>query len=154
MSERSLEELIERLDSSRASLLQGMDVWDLDVEVNPTSGWRVKDVLCHIAQWERLVAQAFEAHRLGIRSPVFEPFDIHAINERIRALHAEHTRDRVVQLLDQTRASFLFALTQVPRDETVMMPWGRTGTPLEKALDMHNHECHHTQQIIAACARA
>ena len=147
-----MEKALADLDASRQSLLALLAQCRLDQVVNAASKTRVRDVLCHIAQWERNASAAIDAAALG-GTFVIAPFDIDAINARIRDQHQRLTEAQVLTLLAETRSQLQRALQARDPETLVMLPWGRQESLAHIAKDMHGHELHHAAQLHALLDR-
>lgn len=60
--ERRLLDLLTQSYSAAHATLEGID---LEIRVYPDSGWRIRDILGHIATWDREVANSLRAFRVG-----------------------------------------------------------------------------------------
>jgi DinB superfamily len=63
--EEEKQALIEAIDYVRDRLNALIDGVDPDVVIHPASGWRLRDVLAHIAAWQREAVAAGRAHIAG-----------------------------------------------------------------------------------------
>lgn len=144
--QHNMQQVITALEESRTKLIEVLEHVDWETTLAPNHRNRVHDVACHIAQWERNLSGAIEAHALGGTFAI-APFDIDAINARVLEMHKRRTPSEVLQMLEATRCQFLDAL-QIEGDmDEVCLPWGKKESLAHIANDMLGHEIHHTKQI-------
>ena len=68
MTDMALEErkrLLESLAQTHSATREMLEGIDLELRVYPGSGWRIRDILGHIATWDRQVAMSLRAFRTG-----------------------------------------------------------------------------------------
>ena len=135
------------MDERRASLaaLEGVD--DRMV-VHPESGWRVQDLIGHLAAWEREALAALQCLTEGDR------YDCVADRQRFNEEHHARRRDFDPAQLrmdwGMARRELLFVLREVPEeklDAPLPLPWGGEGTVSEVVEGLIWHEAHHLAQI-------
>lgn len=125
------QELLHQMRVARQTLLTAIDGLDPDTEVTP-GGWRVHDVLGHIASWDRealAAIQAFIANDIPYLTPEFET--ITAWNEKEVARKAGWPPEQVRLDFQMVRVELEQALRQLDEallSAEVTLPWHRAGT--------------------------
>lgn len=101
-------EILTRIDHDWAALESLINRLDETALTGPSdaAGWTAKDHLAHLAAWERsllgLLAGEDRAAATGVDAALFATGDIDAINEAIRARHADEPLARVLGDLRET----------------------------------------------------
>lgn len=149
MSEKSsVEQLRQLLDESRRQTAEALERLSPDAVVYPESGWRVRDVLIHVAAWEAEAARSIEAFARGgeYRLPRFTSEGAYnaELYQRWKdvdpaAIQAEWdaARNRLAQAL----ASLASRLDE-PR---LILPWGERNSAAHLIRDMAHHEREHAE---------
>lgn len=112
--------------------------------------WTIKDILGHIASWERAVLEPLRCYAAGgpyeaEPIPQFDPWNL-AEADRKRAMPLAAVRDE----LEAVRAALIKLASELPRalaEHTVIFSWGDRGT-IAYGLDvLCGHEWQHTEAI-------
>lgn len=118
--------------------------------VYPDSGWRVRDVLVHIAAWEDEAAKSLGAFSRGggYRIPNFTSED--AFNAATQREWARASDAEAHQEYAEARQRFLDAIAALDGrldEKGLVYPWGARGTPAHLVRDMAGHEREHATQV-------
>ena len=65
MSSGEKEDLLEKLNDMRSAMRLSLIDVDLEIQVYSDDGWRIRDILGHIATWDREVTKSLRAFRAG-----------------------------------------------------------------------------------------
>jgi hypothetical protein len=144
----SRDELLARMSLPRAELesivaaLRGREETDLG------DGWRVRDLIAHIALWERVAAWKLggaavpNAEGLADR----DPWDLNAFNEGMR----ERWRDRpLAEVLDEFEAAHVALVETVSKaSEADCAPGGAAWTAIDE--DGAGHYAQHLRELRSA----
>jgi hypothetical protein len=151
------ERLLASLERSRQSSIAALsDVDDYRV-IYPESGWRVKDVLGHLAAWEREVLASIQAFNEG---DVYTLGTDHVLDiyneesyEKRKGLHPAQCR------MDwgMVRRDLQFAILELDAarlHEEMQFPWGAHGSVIQLIEEIVQHEEEHIREILALHASA
>lgn len=146
--------LIERIDYVRdrvAALIEGVDT---ETIIHPASGWSLRDILAHIAAWQREAIAAGDAYLAGKGDTPLR--DIHRFNQEA---HEDSRRVSTQEVLDDWRAVYE-ALKDLVRRAPVdtwagefVFPWGERGTVATLVRSILSHDAEHAAEIRAALNR-
>lgn len=147
---RRLVELLTQTHSTTHAVLEGID---LEIRVYPNSGWRIRDILGHIATWDRQVAKSLYAFRNGGEYAIPD-HDEDAYNEQDILSRRELTSQAVFEEWEQSREVFIEAVEQIPIDRypgDLLYPWGdERGTIAHLVEMMAEHDVEHRDEIVTA----
>ena len=146
--------LLARLAYERTSLLVqllGLDERVL-TQLPICAAWTVKDLLAHIAAWDRWVGKAMQAMVAGKESGFEAVDDIDAANERFVAAWRGASLETIVAELSAARSDWVAWLEALPVDEFFRRrsygghDWTFSSMPLRVQRE---HDVEHTAQITA-----
>jgi uncharacterized damage-inducible protein DinB len=148
------------LQSARRRLLDALEDLDDDAAGQVVHGeWRVRDLLTHLAAWDRLVLGFVNDLAAGRRS-----FDLTAPPEddwagwnatQVAAGDALPLRERLREL-DAARDALMEATYRLERadlDLELLAPWGFVDSVLGHIVTQAVHDSQHTDQILEALRR-
>jgi len=145
--------LVEALADAHSSIQAVVEGTDLELEVYPESGWRIRDILGHIATWDHQVALALDAYRSGGQY-VIPDHDEDAFNERDIRRQSDLTTEEVLREWERSRAEFLTAVGEIPPallPGDLLYPWGdERGTVAYLVETMVEHDLEHREAIVQA----
>ncbi len=125
------EALLAEMRAARRDLMEairGLDPYTVITE----EGWRLHDILGHIASWDRealAAAQAFQAGDRPYTTPDYD--DIHAWNEHHVRRKADWSHEQVRMDFVMVRVELEHLLLQFEEEQlhrTLSLPWGEMGT--------------------------
>ena len=146
--------LLARLAIERAGLLAqllGLGV-DALAKVPAVGNWTVKDVLAHIAAWDRWQHRAMRALAEGRGPDLSASEDYHAANDDFVARWSDRSLAEVVDELQAARADWVAWLAELPEDEFFQRrsyageDWSFYGGQIEI---MWEHDAQHAGEIAA-----
>ncbi len=146
--------LLRRTRRATRSLLGGLDP-ELVVH-SDEQGWRVRDVLGHLAVWNGEAARSLEEHAIGgeyacIESDaLYDDYNGAAVAERRRGPH-----DQVWAEYEATHDRLEAAVETMPAerwDAAALYPWNERGTVAGLILLMTEHETADHCEPVAAVA--
>lgn len=145
--------LVALLQSSRAATLEALRGVDDGAVVHPETGWRVMDVLGHLAAWEHEVFAAIQAFTEGDEYTLGPDYDEQQYNtaayERRRALDPAQIRIDWAMVRGEMR----LAVRDMTPDQllaTMRYPSGKRGTAAALVQEIVEHEEEHVQEILTA----
>jgi hypothetical protein len=144
----SRDELLARMSLTRAELesvvvaLRGREETDLG------EGWRVRDLIAHLALWERVAAWKLggadvpNAEGLADR----DPFDLNAFNEGMRERWRDRPLDDVMAEFDAAHAALVEVISNASEDDCA--PSGAAWTAIDE--DGAGHYAQHLSELRSA----
>ncbi|MBA3534235.1 MAG: DinB family protein [Ardenticatenales bacterium] len=145
--------LIDLLASARRETLAALgDVNDLAM-VYAESGWRVKDVLGHLAAWEREVLASLQAYHEQDEYTLGPEYVLDAYNEATFERRKEYDPAQCRMDWGMVRRDLQFAVQEIAPDRLdgpVCYPWGAQGTVTDLIEEVIQHEAAHLKDILAA----
>jgi hypothetical protein len=143
-------ELLTQTHSATRATLEGID---LEMPVYPDSGWRIRDIIGHIATWDRQVAKSLRAFRVGNEYAIPD-LDETAFNEQDVLRQQELTTQQVFEEWEQAREDLKEAVKGIPLDQfpgDLLYPWGdERGTIAHLVEMMAEHDVEHRDEIVKA----
>jgi hypothetical protein len=147
---RRLLELLAQTHSVTRATLEGID---LDLRVYSDAGWRIRDIIGHIATWDRQVAKSLRAYRIGQEYAIPE-FNEDTFNQEDVLSQGESTNQEVFDEWEQARDDFKAAVKDLPLDQfpgDLLYPWGdERGTIAHLVEMMAEHDVEHSDEIVKA----
>lgn len=144
------QQLLEDLDAVRRETLALIDGAPADSVVYADSGWRLKDILSHIAAWEDEAARSVRAFLDGSFYMIAAFDNDDDYNAAVyRQMHDVPYTD-VIADWTRAREDFRQAVAAVPPDrfeDMMVHPWRIKGTMIDLVRSMVNHEREHAQHI-------
>jgi len=147
---RRLIELLTQTHSTTHEILEGVDP---DLMIYPDSGWRIRDIIGHIATWDRQVATSLVAFLVGEEYAIPD-HDEDAFNEQDVLRQQDLATQQVFEEWEQAREDLKEAVEEIPVDlfpGDVLYPWGdERGTIAFLVETMIEHDIEHQQEIVKA----
>ncbi len=147
---RRLLELLAQTHSVTRATLEGID---LDLRVYSDAGWRIRDIIGHIATWDRQVAKSLRAYRIGQEYAIPE-FNEDTFNQEDVLSQGESTNQEVFDEWEQARDDFKAAVKDLPLEQfpgDLLYPWGdERGTIAHLVEMMAEHDVEHSDEIVKA----
>ena len=147
---KRLIDLLAEAHSKTYALLEGIDI---EMHVYEDSGWRIRDILGHIATWDRQVSLSLRAFSSGTEYAIPE-FDEEAFNNEDVRRQAGLTSQQVFEEWEKARELFKDAVRDIPQDHfagDLLYPWGdERGSVVKLVKDMCDHDEEHYSEILRA----
>ena len=147
------------LEDGREQLLNAIDGLDTRLAALPidqSPGWRIADLLTHVAAWDELVARHLRARAAGARAVTIEaaPEDEWAEwNARQIAAATHATLERRLERLHTARAELEAAAAEIGHalfDEPLGSPWGTRDSARAYLIGQAVHDGTHAAAIALA----
>jgi hypothetical protein len=146
------EQLSKLLLTSYSTTLNVIDGIDLKIIVYSDPAWQLRDVLWHIAVWDRQVTKSIQAFKDG-REYSIPGFDEDKFNDEAFLEGKKLTDDQILEEYDQARRGFIDAVQEFPvakYSSDFLYPWGdESGNLTTLVEDMHKHDQEHLAEINA-----
>lgn len=155
MSAENKQKLLDKITEAHIATRKILDTADLEIVVYAESGWRVREIVGHIATWHQEVAKSVSAYQAGgeYLTPDLDEeevdFNQKAVEEQ-KKLSAE-------QLLDEWEAAnnaLSNAVQEMPIERfpgDMMYPWGDERGDIVTLVEyMVDHAIEHNEEITKA----
>ena len=147
--------LIDLLSESQLVTLEALEGIDLEMRVYAESNWTIRDVIGHLATWDRQVTKSLRTYQEGSEYSIpnlgdgEDDFNQQAVMEQ-RKLIAQ----QVFGEWDQARADFKAAVQEIPLElfpGDLLYPWGDERGDIAKLVRyMVEHDSEHREEIVKA----
>jgi hypothetical protein len=152
MSAGDKDDLIQKLIGTRSITSASLKDVDLEMRVYGDTGWCIRDILGHLATWDREVAESLRAFRDGSEYyiPGIEE-DETDFNEQAVSEQRKLSTQQILEEWGQAHDDFKEAIRGIPSDlfpGDVLYPWGGERGSVAKLVDyMVEHEVEHRDEI-------
>ena len=148
--------LIDQLTQSHAATQGILNNVALDFLVYPEPPWQVRDILWHIAVWDRQVTKSIQAFLAGSEYAIPE-FEEDQFNNAAFQDGRDLSPDALLTECDRARTEFQQAVERVPDDHfrtEFLYPWGdESGDVTQVVKEMLEHDEEHRTEILTAANR-
>ena len=123
--------LVALLDKSHRDALERLQDIDPEKLIYPEGGWRVKDIVAHIAGWEEEMFTSLQAYQNGGEYRLTGFANDDEYNARLFELRREHTVEQIYAAWQDVRARLKAFVTDCPVEKftgQLLFPWGARGT--------------------------
>jgi len=145
--------LLKLLTESHSGLRAATEGIDPEWRVHKDTGWRIRDIIGHIATWDRQVAKSLRAYQAGTEYSISN-LDEHAFNEQAVKEQRALTAQQVYVEWEQAREGFKDALKEIPLDlfpGDLLYPWGDERGSIAQLVEyMIDHDAEHRDEIVKA----
>ena len=153
MMNEEINRLLELLDRTHSEIRSTIEGVDLETPVHKDAGWKVRDIIGHIAVEDREAVKSIRAYNEG-REYSITDFDEQAFNTQAALEMGELSAQRVFEEWERAREDFKSAVQEVPPDRypgDLLYPWGdERGSIAQLVEDMCEHDEEHRSEIQAA----
>lgn len=147
------ENLIDRLSETHATMRLTLDEIDLDKQVYGDSGWRIRDIIGHIATWDRQVTRSIRAFSHGTEYAIPD-FEEDTFNGEDIEGQSKLSSQQVFEGWVAARKEFKAAVQEIPTylfPGEMLYPWGNErGTVSNLVGEMCDHDEEHHSDIVNA----
>lgn len=149
------QKLIQQLDEAHTAMHKILDEVEPNKELYPT--WTIKEILAHIIGWDEVSETALRAHARDEEAGTpaargIDHYNAHSVSTR-QAL----SYDQIVKEWAFSREQFkqaILDLTDEKMGESLLFPWGQTGTVAQIVEIMARHEIEHAEELATLIAEA
>lgn len=146
------ERLINLLASERFKTMQALrEVNDFTL-IYQEGGWRIKDILGHIATWEREVLATLQAFNAQDSYSLGADLDIEQYNQQQFEQRKGYFPAQIRMDWGMVRRDLQFVINQVPAERlfhVIDFPWNEKGTISQMIDSLVKHEAEHLAEILA-----
>jgi hypothetical protein len=142
------EQLVQELDEARQAIRALVASINTDKEIYPT--WTLKQFLAHITGWDDATTTSLRAHATGKEpgTPAYRGIDFY--NAETVSTREGLDYRHVVAEWELAREQLKATIRAMPDDkfnETLVYPWGPTGSVMRLVRIMIHHEHEHAEEI-------
>ena len=147
--------LLERLTETHSAFRAMLKGIDLRMRVYTDADWRIRDILGHIATWDREVTKSLRAFLAGTEYviPEFDG-DVTKFNQQAFLEQRQLSTQQIYVEWEQARGDFKHALLEIPLDQfpgDLLYPWGNERGSIAKLIEfMIDHDHEHREEIMKA----
>jgi hypothetical protein len=149
------ENLLSRLADTHTELAQVVEGLDLDLVIHDDTEWRIRDILGHIATWDRVLIRAIQTYLSGSEHiiPNMTGDETDYNTEKVAEQRKLSTAE-IFQEWNQAREDFIAAVKSIPTDkfmDELAFPWGDERGSLTLMIEyMIEHNGEHQVEIMRA----
>ena len=147
--------LLDKITIAHTAILTTIQGIDLELRVYADTDWRIRDILGHIATWDREVTKSLRAFLKG--GEYFIPGineDETDFNRQAVAEQRKLSTQQIVAEWEQARMDFKSVLSDIPLEKfpgDLLYPWGDERGSIPQLVEyMVEHDEEHRDEIIEA----
>ncbi len=153
MSTNDKQYLLERLTETHAALKNLLDGADLELEVYADTGWRIRDLLGHIATWDWEMVTTLQAFQAG-NEYIIPGIEVDESDYNANDIAKQQTlsTEQILANWKKARVDLLAAIEAIPTDlfpGDFVFPWGDERGTIVQLLDyfIEHDEEHHAEFV-------
>jgi hypothetical protein len=139
--------LLTETHSTTRATLEGIDP---ELRVHADTDWRVRDIIGHLATWDRQVAKSLRAFRAGKEYAILD-LDEDIFNEQAVLEQQKLTVHQVFAEWEQAHEELREAVQETPLERfpgDLLYPWGDERGSIAKLVEyMIEHDVEHRDEI-------
>ncbi|MFQ5943308.1 MAG: DinB family protein [Anaerolineales bacterium] len=145
--------LLDLLADSHSDLRMRLEGIDPELRVHADTGWRIRDIVGHIATWDREAAKSIRAFRAGSEYAIPD-LDEDVFNEQAATAQQELTVHQIFAEWERARKDFKAAIQDMspelfPGD--LLYPWGDERGSIAQLVEfIVEHDAEHRDEIVRA----
>jgi hypothetical protein len=153
MSSDDKKHLLKKLTETHSAIQTIVEGNDLELRVYSDTDWRIRDILGHIATWDREVTKSLRAFLTDIEYVISDLDDDETdFNEQAVNKQRELSNQQLVAEWDQAREDFKAALSDISTDKfpgDLLYPWGDERGSIAQLVEyMIEHDEEHRDEIL------
>ena len=145
--------LTTKLNKSYLAILNIIEGIDLELIVYKDTGWRIKDILGHIATWDREVTKSIEAYKSGNEYAIPNFEDVEYNQAAYVHLHDLDSK-QILSIFMDSRQAFIASIEKLDEERLegkLLYPWGNEHGDVATLVDyMIEHDDEHKDEIFNA----
>lgn len=155
MSIKDKDYLLNKLTEAHLAIRATLDEIDLEMPAYKDDSWRIRDIVGHIATWERVVAKSLRAYLAGSEYLVPNPDTyVDVYNEDEVLDQKKLSTQQILNEFEMAHDEFKNALQETPLDRfpgDLLYPWGdQRGDIATMIEEMIEHIYEHRDEILNA----
>ena len=159
MSANDKKRLIDSLTEAHLSVREVLDGVELEKPVYKDTGWRVRDILGHIATWDQETAKSLRAFQAGEEylTPELDEEEVE-FNERAVLKQQKLSAQQILKEFETAYDEFRQAIQEIPEDlfpGDLLYSWGDERGDIATMVEyMIEHAIEHRDEIMKAMQEA
>jgi hypothetical protein len=153
MSVGDKEYLLEKLTKAHSATRAILEGVDLEMRVYTDTDWQIRDILGHIATWDREVTKSLRAFLAGTEY-VIPDLDEDEFNQQSVSEQRVLSTQQIKVEWEQAREDFKEAIREIPSDQfqgDMLYPWGDERGSITQLIEyMIEHDDEHRDEIVRA----
>ena len=145
--------LLKLLTESHSAFRATIEGIDPEWRVYSDTGWRIRDIIGHIATWDRQVTKSLRAFQEGSEYSITN-LEENSFNEQAVKAQQALTAKQVYVEWEQAREDFKDVLKEIPPDlfpGDLLYPWGDERGSIAQLVEfMTDHDAEHRNEIVKA----
>ena len=145
--------LLEILAKSHSGLRATIEGIDPERRIYPDTGWRIRDIIGHIASWVHQATKSLRAYQAGTEYSITS-LEEHDFNEDTVKAQQALTAQQVYVEWEQACEDLNHAIEGIPPDlfpGDLLFPWGDERGSIAQLVEyMTDHEIEHKDEIVRA----
>lgn len=155
MSIKDKDYLLNKLTEAHLAIRATLDEIDLEMPAYKDDSWRIRDIVGHIATWERVVAKSLRAYLAGSEYLVPNPDTyVDVYNEDEVLDQKKLSTQQILNEFEMAHDEFKNALQETPLDRfpgDLIYPWGDDRGDIATMIEeMIEHIYEHRDEILNA----
>jgi hypothetical protein len=154
MNRSEKQDLVNKLAASHATTQKIIEGIDLETRIYIDTAWRIRDILGHIATWDREAIKSLQAFLEDSEYFIPDLGDESDFNEQAVTEQRTLSNQELIADWNQAREEFKKVIDDIPADQfpgDVLYPWGDERGPIALLVDyMVEHDEEHRSEILKA----
>jgi tetratricopeptide (TPR) repeat protein len=152
MSAKEKKRLVDSLTEAHLSARSVIDNADLEMPVYKESGWRVRDIVGHIATWDQEITNSLRAYQEGLEylTPDLDEEEVE-FNESAVLEQRKLSTQQILGEFESAFENFKRAIEETPDDRfpgDLLYPWGDERGDIATMVEyMIEHAIEHRDEI-------
>ncbi len=159
MSAKEKKRLLDNLTETHFATRAALDEVDLEIPVYKDSGWRVRDIVGHIATWDLEIAKSLRAYQAGEEylTPELDEEEVE-FNQRAVLEQQRLSTQQILKEFETAHDEFRNAIQEMPEERfpgDLLYPWGGERGDIATLVEyMTEHAVEHRDEITKAVQEA
>ena len=153
MTSQVQNDLVALLSDTHSATREMLTSAELETRVYGEDGWRIRDIIGHIATWDRQVTRSLNAFNEGGQYTI-PNLDEDSFNQQQVLEGRKMTDQEVLKEWEQAREDFIKAVREISIDRfpgDVLYPWGDERGSIATLVEyMTDHDLEHLEEIAQA----
>lgn len=155
MSVKDKNQLIELLTQTHLAARETLGGVDLTLRIYTESGWRVRDIVGHLATWDQHTALSLRAYQTGSEYLIPDYIEDEAKYNQAVVLEQQKLSDKqILEVWEKSYEGLRAAVQEMPEDRfpgDMLYPWGDERGSIIKLVEYFiEHTEEHREEIVSA----
>jgi len=152
MSANKKKRLIDSLTEAHISTRAALEGVDLEMPVYKDTGWRIRDIVGHIATWDQEMANSLQAYKEGSEylTPDLDEEEVE-FNDKAVMEQRKLSTEEILKEFESSYHAFKNGILEIPNDQfpgDLVYPWGDERGDIATMVGyMIDHAIEHRDEI-------